>query len=491
MVSNTVVLGSITAELDSFFVAAAGPSTIGVGDTISVNFVSGDAAIDEQITTVALTGTETTAEIATLLNDQIAANANLSGKLSFSDEGGNLKLIVSDTVGQGFTFASSNSGSVVSGLEAGGVVGGQSAQEIAAALNAQVALDATLTSASVTFSAVNGEIRISGDQAFDITVADNAQGTGFLSGLAGAHSVEAFDNTLEGLRDFINTQSSTLGAKASIINTSSDIANPAYHLSVTATSTGAATLILRDGFATDLLTTTNQGTDAVFTVNGLNVTNSGNTIVDFEPGLTLTIEGAGLTSVTVFSDRTAISASLANLAAEYNSAAAKIQTQIGESAGILSGDIIVRQSQQALRDITSFSGLGAIKSIAELGLKFNESGQLDFDTLVFNSLTNDQIGDALEFIGDTSSGLAGLGLSKLQQLADPVSGHIQATIKILTESDKNIQTRIDAATERIDRLIATLELKFAAADLILSRLEAQQGTLTAIFDSFRTAQQSN
>ena len=439
--------GSITAELDSFFVAAAGPSGVGAGDTISVNFVSGNTVIDEQITTIALTGLETASDIATLLNDQIAANADLNGKVSFSDEGGKLKLVVSDTAGQGFTFTSSSTGTVVSGLEAGGAVGSHSAEEIAAALNAEVALDATLSTAGVTFAVVAGEVKVSGSQAFDITVTDSDQSTGFVSGLAGSHSVEAFENTLEGLRDFINSQTTTLGAKATIINTSSDPENSVYHLSVTASSTGQTTLTLQDGLSVDLLTTSNQGADAVFTVNGLAVTNSANTITDFEPGLTITIEGEGSTTVSVFSDRSAISGALANLVTDYNAVVAKIQTQIGEGAGILSGDSIVRQSQQALRQITSFSGLGTIQSIVELGLEFDEKGLLSFNTITFNSLTDDQIGDVLTFIGDTSTGFAGLGFSTLKSLADPVTGQIQATISILSESDQAIQAQIDAATE--------------------------------------------
>ena len=47
---------SITADLNSFFVGAQAPATIGAGDTISVTFVSEDTTIDDYITTVALTG---------------------------------------------------------------------------------------------------------------------------------------------------------------------------------------------------------------------------------------------------------------------------------------------------------------------------------------------------------------------------------------------------------------------------------------------------
>ena len=89
---------------------------------------------------------------------------NLNGKVSFSDEGGNLKLVVSDTAGQGFTFTSSNTGTVVTGLEPGGTVGGHSAAEIAVALNAQVALNQTLVDAGVSFTAQGGEVRVEGTQ---------------------------------------------------------------------------------------------------------------------------------------------------------------------------------------------------------------------------------------------------------------------------------------------------------------------------------------
>ena len=483
--------GSITADLNSFFVASQAPATIGAGDTISVTFVSEDTTINEGITTVALTGSETTADIATLLNDQITANANLNGKVSFSDEGGNLKLVVADTAGQGFTFTSSSTGTVVSGLEAGGTVGGHSAEEIAAALNAQVALNQTLASAGVAFTAEGGEVRATGNQAFDITGTDSAQGTGFVSGLAGTQSVLGFANTLEGLRDYLNTNTTTLGVKATIINTSSDPDNPEYHLNLTANETGATTLTLKDSTSADLLTTTNQGADAVFTVNGLPVTNSGNTITDFSPGLTLTIEDAGSTTVTVATNRAAVSNTLADITISYNALLAEIKTHVGEAAGILSGNIVVRQAQQTLRDITSFQGTGSIKSMVELGLELDEDGLLSLNSTTFNALADAQVLDALTFIGDTTTGFAGTARAHLKDLADPVTGQIQTAIGFLDESDATLTDKIAETQERVDRLIANVEAQFAATDLLLSQLETQQTTLKTLFEVFQTSQRNN
>ena len=471
--------GSITADLESFFVGSQAPSGISAGDTISVSFISTDLTINEGITTVALAGTETTADIAQLLNDQITANGNLNGKVSFSDEGGKLKLVVSDTAGQGFTFTSSNTGTVVSGLEAGGTVGGHSAAEIAAALNAQVALDPTLVAAAVTFTAVGGEVKVLGNTAFDITGTDSAQGTGFVSGLAGTQSVAGYDNTLTGLRDFINDAS--LGLTASLINTSSDPDILEYHLSLTAQSTGVTTLTLKDSGAADLLTLSDQGTDAIFTVNGLAVTNSENTITDFEPGLSVTITGDGSATVNVATDRTALSSAISGIVANYNSVVGALQAQIGENAGVLSGSLIVRQTQQTLREITSFTGSGNLLSIVELGLELDDKGLMSFNDTTFNALSDSQLGDVLTFVGDTTSGFAGGAFSRLNDLADPVTGQIETAIGFLTESDASITVRIDAARERVDKVIATLEQQFAAADLLLAQLESQENLLTQVF----------
>ena len=482
--------GSITANLNSFFVAGSAPSGAGAGDTVSVTFVSEDSTINETITTVGLAGGDDATAIATLLNDQITANANLNGKISFSDEGGKLKLVVSDTAGQGFTFTSSNTGTVVTGLEGGGTVGGHSEEEIAAALNAQVALDSSLVSAGVVFSAVNGEIKVRSNTKTDITVTDSAQGTGFVSGLTGTQTVEAYDNTLAGLRDFINAQSTTLGVKATLINTSSDTANPSHHLTLTATTTGTTTLKLEDGTPANLLTAVNQGTNAVFTVNGVSADNSSNTITDFAPGLSLTIVGAGNATVSTQTDRTQISTALGNVAADYNAVVAKLGAQFGEAAGVLSGSVAVRAVQQALRDVTSFQGSGAIKSMVELGLELDNKGLMTFNAITFNALTDSQINDALTFIGNTTTGFAGTAFTGLKDLADPVTGQIQTAIAFLKESDKSLADEILEAQERVDRLMVTLEAKFAAADLLLAQIESQQRLLTAIFEAQALARKS-
>ena len=184
------VTGSISAALDSFFVASAAPSAASAGDTISVTFTSADGEIERTITTRPLLGGESTADLVTRLNDQIAVDPELAGKITFSGSGGNIKLVLSETAGQGFSFSSATSNpAFTTGLESGGALGGHSAAEIAAALNAQVALDPGLAAAGIRFVDVAGELKLDGDVAFDYTVSDNdPAAAGFASGLAGSGS---------------------------------------------------------------------------------------------------------------------------------------------------------------------------------------------------------------------------------------------------------------------------------------------------------------
>ena len=475
------VTGSITAELESFFVAGSGVSGSAAGDSVSVNFASTDGQINETIDTGALSGGEDAAALAIALNTAISGNANLNGKVSFQDQAGSLKLVVADTAGIGFDFTSASTGTVVSGLEVGGTAGGHSAEEIAAALNNQVALDVTLTAAGVTFVAENGEVRVKGNQAFDVTTTDSAEGTGFVSGFAGTQSVLGYDNSLQGLSDYVNANSSTLGVKATIINTSSDPENPDFHITLTANDTGATTLTLEDSGSAALLGTSNQGTDAVFTVNGLAVTNSGNNIVDFAPGISLTIVAAGQTTIAALDDRTGIKNALNDFVIEHNASVARISGHIGETAGILSGDILIRESQSALRDIRSFTGAGTVKSFGELGLEVDSDGQLSFDSVVFDTLANADFDAIRTFLGDTTSGFAGNAFSRVKDLSDPVVGQIHTAIGFIAESDARLTLQIQSEQERVDQLIANLEQQFATADVLLSQLESQQTLLTELF----------
>ncbi len=222
--------GTIYANLPGFFVASAAPSVPAAGNQVTVNFTAADGTINRSVTATMIGG-ETTASIATLLNAQIAVTPELAGKFTFSDQGGRLKLVESDTAGVGFSFTATATGGFVTGLESGGTVGGMSAQEIAAALNAQVALNPPLATARVRFSAVGGQVEVDADTNFSFTAVDFPRATGFVSGLAGKHKVGglASANVFRALNDL--RQALLNNDPAAILATVDAIGRAVDHLS--------------------------------------------------------------------------------------------------------------------------------------------------------------------------------------------------------------------------------------------------------------------
>ena len=482
--------GSITANLNSFFVGTADVSGAAAADTVTVNFISSDSLINTSIVTDPLAGGEDAAALAAALNAKIAANADLNGKVSFSASSGKLKLIKSDAYGKGFTFTSSSTGAVVTGLSGGGTIGGHSAQEIADALNAQVALNATLTAAGVSFTVSSGQVKATATagQKFTFTATDTAQSTGFVSGLAGKTRVVGYGNTLNGLRDYINSRETALGVHATVINTSADPAAPKYDLSLAATATGSKTLTLLDSALVDLLPAADTlGTNAVFSLNGgSNITNSSNLITGLVTGLNLTIVGptaAGTTtSITVSKDRSAVKSEFDNFVIKYNSLLKGLNAHIGKTAGVLTGSSLVRQVHSVLRAITGHAGTTAtIKSIAALGLELSKTGELSFTKTTFEALTEAQFSDAVTFIGSTTTGFAGQAYSKLTQLSDPVTGAIQTTQSFFDKSDERLSVSIGQAQERVRILQSSLTVQFQQSDTLLARLESQQTLLVGLF----------
>jgi flagellin-like hook-associated protein FlgL len=184
----------LTADLPGPYLAASPPSGAAPGDIVSVRLQSNDGAIDQTLTLPPLSGGENAAALASSLNAAIAANPQLDGKVRFVDQGGALQFEVREAAGAGFSFSQSVSGAVTTGLEAGGQAGGYSAQEIAAAFNAQVAAVPELLHANLRFEAVDGEIVADSDLDLSLHVIDFDRGTGFDSGLAGVHRIGGKDS---------------------------------------------------------------------------------------------------------------------------------------------------------------------------------------------------------------------------------------------------------------------------------------------------------
>ena len=362
--------------------------------------------------------------------------------------------------------------------------------------SATVSVQATGATASATYTisditsvaSTASETSQSGYADASVTVVSS---TGTLSLVVGAtnfpiHLIPA-NNNLVGLRDAINA--SGLGVTATVLTTGTG-ANPNY-LSVTANSTGATTLQVIDdptvgGANLNLLTSSNQGSDAIFKLNNLNVDKASNTVNDVISGATFVIAkttaaGAKIT-LALSTDTTQLSSALQDFATKYNATVDAVAVQVGKGGGLLNGEFLVRQIQQDLRQVNTFQASGSIQSLSDLGLQFGSDGKLSFNTSTFNKLTDTQISGAFTFLGSTTTGLGGLS-SQFAQLTDPTIGLIKNQQDSYAATDKRLQGNISDLNARIAITQASLTRQLQAADALQAQLTSQQQQLNGTIQS--------
>ncbi len=288
-------------------------------------------------------------------------------------------------------------------------------------------------------------------------------------------------NNLVGLQSAINSLNA--GVTASILTTGNG-----NFLSVSADSPGATTLQLFDGAqgagTTDLLTSANQGTNAVFMLNGLPVTRSENTINDLIAGTTLTLNSMATepTTITLASDPTQLSSAIQNMVTAYNGVVTQIDGQTGPSAGVLVGDPALLQVESTMQQLVTYQGSGAVQSLADMGIDLNSDGTMSLDQSVFGGLTTAQLTSALQFFGSPTTGFGGLS-QDLTDISDPIQGSIANEENSLTSEDANLQTQITNTTASINTMQNNLFTQLSQADTLIATLNSQQSALTASVQS--------
>lgn len=282
------------------------------------------------------------------------------------------------------------------------------------------------------------------------------------------------NNTLAGLVTQINGLGS--GVTASVLTT----ANGNY-LSLQATGTGATTLQLNAG-ANNLISAANQGTNAVFQLNGINISQASNTVNSVISGMTLNIVGATQTPLTVSlaSNASQVTSDLQGFVTNYNSLVTAMAAQEGQSGGPLVGDTVIQQLKTAMSQMTSYTGSsGTVQSLADLGVTFNSTnGLATLDQTVIGGMSSARLTDALNYVGSTTTGLGAFSKT-FTQFSDPISGMIQTEIAGDTASDSHLQSQMTTTIANINLMQKNLATQIEKADALESAYESQQTELTA------------
>ena len=218
-------------------------------------------------------------------------------------------------------------------------------------------------------------------------------------------TIDSTNNSLQGIRDAINA--ANIGVTASIIN---DGSGTPYRLTLSSNSQGAnnsikisvagdatiSSLLAQDpaNNTGQALSETSTAQNANFTVNGVAVSKSSNTVTDAIHGVTLNLLQKTTTPVTltVAKNTSSISTTLSNFVKAYNDlhkaiAGVSSYDPATKTGGILQGDFAVNSViNQIIRVMnTPVSTSGALTTMSQVGISFQKDGTLSLDTTKLNS----------------------------------------------------------------------------------------------------------
>jgi flagellar hook-associated protein 2 len=356
--------------------------------------------------------------------------------------------------------------------------------------------DQTIVSASVTGSALPGTYTIdvlnagsassamsnSATPVADPTSQDISSSTSFTL-TVGTTNYNISASNLNALATAIN--SSGAPVQAVVINVGSPTA-PNYQLSLQSTALGAVALQLNDG-TTNLLSPLNTGASASYTVDGQppsGITTNSSTVT-VAPGLNVTLEKQGTTTVSVSSSLGSVSSELSSFVTAYNAAVAEVQKNVGQNGGALVGDSTILDMEQSLRQMITYSGSsGSITSLAQLGVEFTQQGTLTFDSSTLSGLSQSQINDALTFLGDPNTGgFLQYANNTLDSITDPVSGAVVTETTTLQNQNTQDQTEITNDQAQLTLMQTNLQAQMAQANALIATLQNQTNFLQGLFQA--------
>jgi flagellar hook-associated protein 2 len=381
-----------------------------------------------------------------------------------------------------------------------GTVAGNYTVEISSLARQQQLVTAGQTSSSAAIGAGGATTlsfdfgTISGGTFNDTT--DTYSGASFTSNGGGIQTVtiDGTNNSLEGIRDAVNA--ANIGVNATIIN---DGGTSPYRLAFSSASSGVAnsmsiavsgdatlnSLLSNDPAGTQNLAETLTAQNANFSVNGVAVTKSANTVTDVIDGVTLNLSAVttGPTNLTITKDTAAITEAANSFITSYNELITTLKNvsayaSTGDSGGSLAGDPAIRQMISELRDIISSTVTGgSLANLSDVGITTKPGVGLALDADIFNDAIANNLSDLSNLFGGTD-GYA-------TQLNEWATKSLNNTIDTRTTNITNSIDFIDQQILERETRLVSLERRYTAQysylNQILVSFSAQQNFVSQAF----------
>ncbi|MEQ1911626.1 MAG: flagellar filament capping protein FliD [Vicinamibacterales bacterium] len=303
--------------------------------------------------------------------------------------------------------------------------------------------------------------------------------------------------TLSELAEAIN-ETDGIAVQASVVQTGTN----AYRLVLTGVATGESNGFtvensLTGGSGISFTDTDNDGvsgdssadnavqaTNAQLTVNNLAITSQSNTVDQAIPGTTLTLLKKSPTTTVgldVKSDANDLQTKLQNFVTAYNGlqqfATDQATSAANGNTSSIGRDPLFRGLKNELRStLLNAYGTDAIQTLSQLGVEFTRTGTLQINSSQFAAATASGVKSVTGLLGD--SGVFDSVHTLLTRYTQ-ASGTIPQAQTRLKDQVSSLDREIANMQIRLDQQRATLQKEYTAADLAMSQLKSQSGSLAA------------
>jgi len=324
-------------------------------------------------------------------------------------------------------------------------------------------------------------------------------GAGYTANAGGPYNItiDSTNNTLEGIRDAINT--ANIGVTATIVNDGN--ATTPYRLVLSSTDSGAnqsirvavagdaslSTLLSHDPAGTQNLSQTVTAQDATFKVDGISITKSSNTVTDVIQGVTLELTGKTTgtpATISVSQDTDAAKVAIEAFVKAYNDLYSEIKTQTDSGyssgeVGALASDSATRQIHSSIRDElnkTPTGITGSYDTLSSIGVSFQTDGTLALDAATLETALTTDNNNVAELFSSADGYATRIDSLVFDMLS--VSGTIESRTEAYNERVESLEDQRVTLESRLTRTEQRLRARFTALDVMISSMSVTSSYLS-------------
>lgn len=475
---------------ETLTIADAGTGTaasdLGIAGTATTQTVDGatvSALVGSQAGVITIEETDTLSSLVEKINQdgrygQASIGSNDDGSFSLrirSNQGGEAGKVAINTVGFELDLQTESRGrdaliavSTDEGIERFLSASDGVFELDAGADSSSLVTDATLLT-SLSPSADGGSFTITDSDGITSAVNLTSQGITTVGGL-----VDAINNLGIGVSASINEDQTGI--------TIVDTAGGGETLTITDVGNGIAAKSL--GFDGEATEQTIDGQEVFALTGGESESSS-----DQSEGLVFTLKTLSDTpiTVTVARDTSSIESAANTFVDQYNRLSERLESltffnEETNEVGLLFGSSEAQRIRTGYSRLLSgeISGAGALRSIGQVGISFDDQGRLELDRSKLSEALTDDIDQVQAFFSTDDNGLA----NRLDALADRIAGVdggllLTRTDTLGTQIQRNSQ-QVETLNTRLERERERLLEQFYSTEIAISRLQSNQSAIGQI-----------